>query len=643
MNDLATLLAQLGNRAEPAADPALAAVRLARASLDALVLKLGQNIDAKVTAQLVAGLTQLTAGSENFVLKLETPIPVGTRVSVKVTPSPTGQPTVTVTPQPAAVAAPLAVSTPPAAMPIDRPQPTPAVAPQTAPTAPAASQPAPTAGAPISPSTPPAADPMPTAPAPSPAAIAVPATGAAPATPAAPVTPAPVPATPVSPAQQSVATIPAPALALPPQPTSAPPTTPQLSTATAPASPPPVAAPAAPTSVPSPVVTAPAAVAAPPVATPTQQATASYGSPAAQPPATLPVAQSSLSPAPTVLPSPSVTPLPTTPVAKPPVSPQSAPQPIPTPTATEAPATPRAAPMPLQQVLADPVQAAARQTTVAPLLAQAAAILAAPASAALPLPMLEAIARVLATRVDLNRAPPDGKALRQAVLQAGTLDSGPRQPDDMRSTLLALRSTLAAFLGSKVEAVAPIIHRPPPPMAGEPARAPQSAPAAPIPDLSPEETAKQLLGHTDGALARTKLLQLASNPPDLRAPNPANGPDLRFEIPMLLGAETGILQLLVHRDGRHKPDPRERGWRMRFAMSFSTIGEVGADVALFGRAANVSIWAVEPATADALEAMLPELAPALASHGLDVAGLRVRRGPPPRRPQAPGRLLDSAR
>ncbi|WP_423069360.1 flagellar hook-length control protein FliK [Devosia sp. CN2-171] len=299
--------------------------------------------------------------------------------------------------------------------------------------------------------------------------------------------------------------------------------------------------------------------------------------------------------------------------------------------------------MPLQQVLADPVQAAARQTTVAPLLAQATAALVAPAASALPLPVLEALARVMAGRIDLNRTPPDGKALRQAVLSAGTLEAGPRQPDDMRATLLALRSTLASFLGGKVDAVAPIVHRPAPPMAGEPPRAPQPTPAAPVPDLSPEETAKHLLSHTDSALARTKLLQLASSPPDARSPGQVTGPELRFEIPMLLGAETGILQLLVQRDGRHKPDPRERGWRMRFAMRFSAIGEIGADIALLGRAANVSIWAAEPATADALEAMLPELAPALASHGLDVAGLRVRRGMPPRRPQAPGQLLDSAR
>ena len=52
MSDVATALLQLIGRTEPAADPALAAVKLARASLDALILRLGQSIDAKVTAQL---------------------------------------------------------------------------------------------------------------------------------------------------------------------------------------------------------------------------------------------------------------------------------------------------------------------------------------------------------------------------------------------------------------------------------------------------------------------------------------------------------------------------------------------------------------------------------------------------------------
>ena len=68
MSDLATVIAQLSGNQQPAADPAMAAVKLARASIDALVLKLGQTIDAKVVGQLAAGLTQLSAGDESFVL-----------------------------------------------------------------------------------------------------------------------------------------------------------------------------------------------------------------------------------------------------------------------------------------------------------------------------------------------------------------------------------------------------------------------------------------------------------------------------------------------------------------------------------------------------------------------------------------------
>jgi len=294
-------------------------------------------------------------------------------------------------------------------------------------------------------------------------------------------------------------------------------------------------------------------------------------------------------------------------------------------------------------VLADPVQTAARQDTAAPLMAKAAAIIANPAIvSALPRPVLEAIVRALAGRIDLNRTPLDGPALRDAVLRSGTLQQPPGQPATSRDTLLALRSALSGFLGSEVTAVAPVGHKPPPPLKGEPARAPQPMPALPLLDEAPDDAARELLGHTDAALSRTKLLQQASGPePRPSATTPA--PEFRFEIPLLLGTQTGILQLMVERDGRNKPDPRQRGWRMRFALNFSATGEVGADIALLGRAANIALWAAEPETAETLEAMLPELAPVLASHGLDIAGLRVRRGAPPRRAHLPGQLLDSAR
>jgi hypothetical protein len=289
------------------------------------------------------------------------------------------------------------------------------------------------------------------------------------------------------------------------------------------------------------------------------------------------------------------------------------------------------------------VQAAARQDSVLPLIARLAA-LSSPTVAALPRPALEAIARVLAARLDLNRAPPDGKAIRDAVLRAGIVtEPGSRAPADAKSALLQLRSALSGFLGGEVEAVAPVTRRPPPPLKGEPVRSPAPHAAGPSTE-EPLETARQLLGHTDAVLSRTKLLQLASSPADASRPGiSAPAAEFRVEVPMQLGAETGILQLLVERDGKNRRTPAERGWRMRFALNFTATGEVGAEIALLGRSANVALWAAEPATADALEDMLPELAPALARHGLDVGSVRVRRGVPQPAARAPGQLLDSAR
>jgi hypothetical protein len=230
------------------------------------------------------------------------------------------------------------------------------------------------------------------------------------------------------------------------------------------------------------------------------------------------------------------------------------------------------------------------------------------------------------------------------VLRAGVIaEPGSRAPGDAKTALLQLRSLLSGFLGGDMEAIAPVTRRPPPPLKGEPVRAPSPQQAGPSPD-EPVDTARHLLGHTDAALSRLKLLQLASNPADIARPNaPAPAAEFRVEVPMQLGAETGILQLLVERDGKHKRTPTERGWRMRLALNFTATGEVGAEIALLGRSANVALWAAEPATADALEAMLPELAPALARHGLDVGSVRVRRGAPQPVVRSPGQLLDRAR
>jgi len=668
MSDVATALLQLIGRTEPAADPALAAVKLTRASLDALILRLGQSIDAKVTAQLAGGLTQFTAGGESFVLKLETPLPVNTAVTLKITPTPTGQPAVTVTVQPQPAVAQPAPPAPQALPPLPPP---PAATTAPPPPVPSAAQPAPPAPPP--PGASPAAA-MPATPSVSPAAPALPTptqaqppipAAQAPATPALQAAPAAPPPVPHAPVQQAAAAM-VPAVATPTLPSAPAPVMQAPPTALAPAAP----AQPVPTAVP-PLnqPTTPAAVSTPPapVAVSTQPAIAQL-SPSAP---ALPASNSptTSSPTPSPISQPAATTLPTPVVASGP-APVGAPQlvsapalPTPAPQAaaptslapptvvppmlaapisTPRPAPPPASP-PLAQILADPVQAAARQDSVLPLIARL-ATLAAPTAAALPRPALEAIAMLLGTRLDLNRAPPDGKSLRDAVLRTGIItEPGTRTPTDAKSALLQLRSALSGFLGGEVEAIAPVTRRPPPPLKGEPVRAPSTQPAPPLAE-EPVETARQLLGHADAALSRTKLLQLASNPADAARPNAvAPAAEFRVEVPMQLGAETGILQLLVERDGKHKRSPAERGWRMRFALNFAATGEVGAEVALLGRSANVSLWAAEPATAEALEAMLPDLAPALARHGLDVASVRVRRGAPQPAARAPGQLLDSAR
>ena len=234
MSELAALIAQLtGQNQQPAPDQALAAVKLARASIDALVLKLGQTIDAKVVGQLAAGLTQLTAGTESFVLKLETPLPAGTAVTIRVAQTPQGTPAVTVS---------VPSTTPHAALPMPVPTPTaPLVQPQAgrpampqAATAIATPQPlphatqlalsefaAPPSAAPASPTQPP-----PAAPAPSPQVQAAP----QPTTPApqATATTQPQPQLPPAPQQVTVSvaqisTQPPPDLSPSPQVTATPP------------------------------------------------------------------------------------------------------------------------------------------------------------------------------------------------------------------------------------------------------------------------------------------------------------------------------------------------------------------------------------------------------------------------------------
>jgi hypothetical protein len=308
--------------------------------------------------------------------------------------------------------------------------------------------------------------------------------------------------------------------------------------------------------------------------------------------------------------------------------------------ATAAGQPPPVAPTPA--IAAATAQAAGLQHSAGPLLDALAVHL-----PRLPTPVAEAAARVLAGRLSLDRGTPSGEALKAAVLKAGVLvgpAGKPGEPPDLKSALTQLKSALLGFLGEDIEPITPVTRRPPPPARGAP-------PRAFTPDLPPpaategKEAARSLLGQTDGALARLRLLQLTSQGNDAARPGAAlpAPAEWNLELPLLLGRELAMAQIQIGRDGKAQGDTRDRGWRLRFALKFSVIGEVGAQIAMVGTRTTVALWADETLTADMLETMLPELAPALAAKGLELTSLTVRRGPPREEARPMGQLMDSRR
>lgn len=284
-------------------------------------------------------------------------------------------------------------------------------------------------------------------------------------------------------------------------------------------------------------------------------------------------------------------------------------------------------------------EALARQNSIAPLLASLAAVVARPG--ALPEPVLRAALQVLGQRIQLPGNGPTADLLKSAIEKSGvfleaSLAKTATPAPDMKSALVSLRSSLASWLGGNpapVQAVRQVA----PPLRGIPPRA-DAPDFPPLPEAG-RETARTLHHQADAALSRVKLMQLASLP-DADSARPAP-PEVRLEVPFLLGSETVLAQFQIFRDGSRKRAEGKRGWTMRFAMNFSTTGEVGAEIGLLGKNVSVALWAAERETHDRLEAALPDLAPALAALGLDPGAIRLRAAPP--EPEAPpsGHYLDS--
>lgn len=486
------------------------------------------------------------------------------------------------------------------------------------PSAPTAPQPAATNPPPVTAQTPPApASPAPSAPslptAPQPAPTAPTATVSS--QPAVPTSSAPAPQV----ATASVATqptAPSPAVVVAQQPANAAPPVPAAASAT------PAPQPVAPQ--PGPIPTAPVistpqppAPQAPAATIPTQPASTA----ATIEPNPLLLAQGAARPA-------------ALPAELPRMMPQPAPaQPGgPTTAAQATPATPQAA---LAQMVPE---ALARQNSLAPLLTTLAASVA--RTGALPEPVMRAALQVLAQRVPVSPNGPTAQTIAAAVAKSGLyleagLARGVAQPD-MKAGLVALKGALANWLGGNPAPLNPV-RQAAPPLRGMPPRA--ELPDQPLlPDM-PREAGRLLHSQADAALSRVKLMQFASLPDADPTRNPV--PELRMELPFLIGNELVMAQLQVFRDGARQKAEQKRGWTMRFAVNFSGSGEVGAEIGLLGRTVSVALWAADRDMAERLNAALPDLAPALAGLGLEAGAIRVRNLPPDAPKPASGHFVDS--
>ncbi len=308
--------------------------------------------------------------------------------------------------------------------------------------------------------------------------------------------------------------------------------------------------------------------------------------------------------------------------------------PPPVPQQAPPPPTPQAA---LAQMLP---AALAKQDSVGPLLQSLAAVVA--KAVPLPQPVLKAALHVLAQRIAVPEGQVAPEAVERAVSKSGLyletlLAKALPTQGDAKAALLDLKAVLEKWLGPQ-PAATPVQDRAAPPLRGLPPRAaPIEQPA--LPD-TPRDIGRTLHEQTDAAISRVKLGQMAALP-DSGAPRQA-GPELRLELPLLIGHQLVMAQLQITPDAPRREARSKRGWTMRFAMHFAATGEVGAEIGLLDKSVNVGLWAAEPEVAAAMQASLPELKGVLEELGLNPGAIRVRGAPPEAAKLPAGHLLDTA-
>ncbi|MEI2388075.1 flagellar hook-length control protein FliK [Breoghania sp. JC706] len=236
----------------------------------------------------------------------------------------------------------------------------------------------------------------------------------------------------------------------------------------------------------------------------------------------------------------------------------------------------------------------------------------------------------------------------QATAAAGQAGA---PPADLKGTLFLLRAVLSGFLGE--EASLPQAPRagtpPPPPRAGAQPQGQQPAQANLDEGATPKQAARALLSDTEAALSRIRLSQFASHGGSSTSGSDAatlarGAPAAHwtFEIPLMVGTGTAMAQFQISRDEEgagSRDQPEAAGWRLHFAIDLQETGPVESLVALGAGGTSVTVWAERPEVATALRGNADELAGVLELAGIDVASVRIRQGRPKQGSVGLGKLV----
>jgi len=245
------------------------------------------------------------------------------------------------------------------------------------------------------------------------------------------------------------------------------------------------------------------------------------------------------------------------------------------------------------------------------------------------------------------------RSLGAALLQT-TEDTPVAGPQLTAEQVTNLAKAVAAQLGGRdvpagdhPAVLAQPASGPPPPYRGAPLSGQQPVAAAISPDTPAHDSAERLLSGTDGAIARTTLLQAASLPEPQTARS--NDPQMQrwsFEIPFVTPQGTSVAQFEVSRDPKAAESHRQLpSWRARFTLDLEPMGPVHALIGIAGTRTSVTLWAERQPTAQQLNDNAGMLGDALRAAELEPAEFQFRLGTPPKlakSPVKPGRFMDRA-